>query len=109
MVAMDEWAQWHEKERETATRPMCATPAVSIGLPCARGCGLLVRARNEGDLLGAIRPRWRNESGSRIQTRQKTPTLVIHGMLDYRVPAAQGLIYYSTLKPRRAHAAGVVF
>lgn len=28
----------------------------------------------------------------------KTPTLVIHGALDYRVPDAQGLAYYSTLK-----------
>jgi dipeptidyl aminopeptidase/acylaminoacyl peptidase len=28
----------------------------------------------------------------------KTPTLVIHGALDYRVPDAQGLMYYSTLK-----------
>jgi dipeptidyl aminopeptidase/acylaminoacyl peptidase len=27
-----------------------------------------------------------------------TPTLVIHGQLDYRVPDAQGLAYYSTLK-----------
>jgi dipeptidyl aminopeptidase/acylaminoacyl peptidase len=28
----------------------------------------------------------------------KTPTLVIHGALDYRVPDQQGLAYYSTLK-----------
>ena len=28
----------------------------------------------------------------------KTPTLVIHGALDYRVPDAQGLAYYNTLK-----------
>jgi dipeptidyl aminopeptidase/acylaminoacyl peptidase len=28
----------------------------------------------------------------------KTPTLVIHGALDYRVPDAQGLAYYGTLK-----------
>ncbi|MBI3347840.1 MAG: S9 family peptidase [Burkholderiales bacterium] len=28
----------------------------------------------------------------------KTPTLVIHGQLDYRVPDAQGLAYYNTLK-----------
>ena len=27
-----------------------------------------------------------------------TPTLVIHGQLDYRVPDAQGLAYYNTLK-----------
>lgn len=30
----------------------------------------------------------------------KTPTLVIHGQLDYRVPDAQGLAYYNTLKAR---------
>jgi len=29
-----------------------------------------------------------------------TPTLVIHGQLDYRVPDAQGLAYYNTLKAR---------
>ncbi len=28
----------------------------------------------------------------------KTPTLVVHGLLDYRVPDAQGLAYYNTLK-----------
>lgn len=28
----------------------------------------------------------------------RTPTLVIHGQLDYRVPNAQGLAYYNTLK-----------
>ena len=30
----------------------------------------------------------------------KTPTLVIHGALDYRVPDQQGLAYYNTLKVR---------
>jgi dipeptidyl aminopeptidase/acylaminoacyl peptidase len=29
-----------------------------------------------------------------------TPTLVIHGALDYRVPDAQGLAYYNTLQAR---------
>ncbi len=28
----------------------------------------------------------------------KTPTLVIHGELDYRVPVSQGFQYYNTLK-----------
>jgi dipeptidyl aminopeptidase/acylaminoacyl peptidase len=32
--------------------------------------------------------------------RMHTPTLVIHGALDYRVPDAQGLAYYNTLKAR---------
>lgn len=30
----------------------------------------------------------------------RTPTLVIHGALDYRVPDQQGLAYYNTLKAR---------
>jgi dipeptidyl aminopeptidase/acylaminoacyl peptidase len=32
--------------------------------------------------------------------RMKTPTLVIHGLLDYRVPDSQGLAYYNTLKSK---------
>ncbi len=34
----------------------------------------------------------------------KTPTLVIHGALDYRVPDGQGLAYYNTLKARGVDA-----
>ena len=30
----------------------------------------------------------------------KTPTLVIHGLLDYRVPDGQGLAYYNSLKAK---------
>jgi dipeptidyl aminopeptidase/acylaminoacyl peptidase len=30
----------------------------------------------------------------------KTPTLVIHGLLDYRVPDSQGLAYYNALKAK---------
>ena len=33
-----------------------------------------------------------------------TPTLVIHGALDYRVPDGQGLAYYNTLKARSVDA-----
>jgi dipeptidyl aminopeptidase/acylaminoacyl peptidase len=33
-----------------------------------------------------------------------TPTLVIHGALDFRVPDAQGLAYYNTLKARGVDA-----
>jgi dipeptidyl aminopeptidase/acylaminoacyl peptidase len=32
--------------------------------------------------------------------RMKTPTLVMHGLLDYRVPDSQGLAYYNTLKAK---------
>nr|MDQ2736392.1 S9 family peptidase [Pseudomonadota bacterium] len=38
-----------------------------------------------------------------------TPTLVIHGALDYRVPDAQGLAYYNTLKARSIAARLVWF
>ena len=34
----------------------------------------------------------------------KTPTLVMHGAQDYRVPDAQGLAYYNTLKARGVDA-----
>jgi dipeptidyl aminopeptidase/acylaminoacyl peptidase len=38
-----------------------------------------------------------------------TPTLVIHGLLDYRVPDAQGLAYYNALKARQIPARLVFF
>jgi dipeptidyl aminopeptidase/acylaminoacyl peptidase len=38
-----------------------------------------------------------------------SPTLVIHGQLDYRVPDAQGLAYYSTLKAQNIDARLVWF
>jgi len=41
--------------------------------------------------------------------RFKTPTLVIHGELDYRVPATQALQYYNTLKARGISARLVYF
>jgi dipeptidyl aminopeptidase/acylaminoacyl peptidase len=34
----------------------------------------------------------------------QTPTLVIHGAMDYRVPDAQGLAYYNTLKAKGVDA-----
>ncbi|MBL8519088.1 MAG: S9 family peptidase [Betaproteobacteria bacterium] len=39
----------------------------------------------------------------------KTPTLVIHGALDYRVPVAQGMMYYSTLRVRGVPSRLVLF
>ena len=39
----------------------------------------------------------------------KTPTLVIHGLIDYRVPDAQGLAYYNTLKAKKVPARLVFF
>jgi dipeptidyl aminopeptidase/acylaminoacyl peptidase len=41
--------------------------------------------------------------------KYKTPTLVIHGELDYRVPATQALQYYNTLKARGIAARLVYF
>ena len=39
----------------------------------------------------------------------KTPTLVIHGELDYRVPATQGLQYFNSLKSKGVEARLVYF
>ena len=39
----------------------------------------------------------------------RTPTLVVHGALDYRVPDAQGLAYYNTLKSKGVDARLVWF
>ena len=39
----------------------------------------------------------------------KTPTLVIHGALDYRVPYQQGLAYYNTLRVLRVPSRLVFF
>jgi dipeptidyl aminopeptidase/acylaminoacyl peptidase len=39
----------------------------------------------------------------------KTPTLVIHGLLDYRVPDSQGLAYYNSLKAKGVPARLVFF
>ena len=41
---------------------------------------------------------------ARVRGAMQTPTLVIHGALDYRVPDAQGLAYYNTLKARGVDA-----
>jgi dipeptidyl aminopeptidase/acylaminoacyl peptidase len=41
--------------------------------------------------------------------RAKTPTLVIHGEQDYRVPATQALQYYDTLKAKNVPARLVYF
>lgn len=41
-----------------------------------------------------------SQSPSSFVAAMQTPTLVIHGALDYRVPDQQGLAYYNTLKAR---------
>jgi dipeptidyl aminopeptidase/acylaminoacyl peptidase len=45
-------------------------------------------------------PRIQAQSPHAYAKHMKTPTLVIHGALDYRVPDQQGLAYYNTLKAR---------
>jgi len=40
------------------------------------------------------------QSPSTFAGAMQTPTLVIHGALDYRVPDQQGLAYYNMLKAR---------
>ncbi|HNT40437.1 MAG TPA: S9 family peptidase [Rubrivivax sp.] len=42
----------------------------------------------------------RRQSAHASADTMATPTLVVHGALDYRVPDAQGLAYYNTLKAR---------
>ena len=44
-----------------------------------------------------------------LYQRAKTPTLVIHGELDYRIPATQALQYYDTLKAKGVPARLVYF
>ena len=60
---------------------------------------------------------WYWEDGKRVDAqnprarvaRMKTPTLVMHGLLDYRVPDSQGLAYYNTLKAKGVPARLVFF
>ena len=44
------------------------------------------------------------QSPSTFVAAMQTPTLVIHGALDYRVPDQQGLAYYNTLKAKGVDA-----
>jgi len=63
--------------------------------------------------LGA--PPWENlekvdrQSAQRFAANFKTPTLVLHGEKDYRVPVAQGLAYYNTLRQKGVPARLVYF
>jgi dipeptidyl aminopeptidase/acylaminoacyl peptidase len=49
-------------------------------------------------------PRVHAQSPHASAARMHTPTLVIHGALDYRVPDCNGLAYYNTLKARGVDA-----
>ncbi|MEO6748986.1 MAG: S9 family peptidase, partial [Casimicrobiaceae bacterium] len=54
-------------------------------------------------------PRVMAQSPHHYVKRATTPTLVVHGELDYRVPATQGLQYYNTLKAKDVPARLVYF
>jgi dipeptidyl aminopeptidase/acylaminoacyl peptidase len=45
-----------------------------------------------------------SQSPHAFAKNMQTPTLVVHGQLDYRVPDQQGLAYYNTLKARGVDA-----
>jgi dipeptidyl aminopeptidase/acylaminoacyl peptidase len=49
-------------------------------------------------------PQVAKQSPHAFAAAMSTPTLVIHGALDYRVPDAQGLAYYNTLKAKGVDA-----
>ncbi|MBX3602744.1 MAG: S9 family peptidase [Rubrivivax sp.] len=55
-------------------------------------------AKELGAWYWADPERIRAQSPHAFAGAMRTPTLVIHGALDYRVPDAQGLAYYNTLK-----------
>ncbi len=65
------------------------------------------------DELGAFHwddpARVMHQSPHHYVKRAKTPTLVIHGEQDYRVPATQALQYYDTLKAKKVPARLVWF
>ncbi len=54
-------------------------------------------------------PRVLAQSPHHYVKNAKTPTLVVHGELDYRVPAAQGLQYFNSLKAKDVPARLVYF
>ncbi len=53
---------------------------------------------------GTTWPRFTRRARTPSPPTMRTPTLVIHGALDYRVPDAQGLAYYNTLKAQGVDA-----
>ncbi|HEX3140821.1 MAG TPA: S9 family peptidase, partial [Rhizobacter sp.] len=54
-------------------------------------------------------PKIHAQSPHAFAKHMQTPTLVVHGALDYRVPDQQGLAYYNTLKARGVDARLVWF
>ncbi|HVE48150.1 MAG TPA: S9 family peptidase [Casimicrobiaceae bacterium] len=66
-------------------------------------------ARELGAFYWNDEARVRRQSPHHYVGEAKTPTLVVHGELDYRVPATQGLEYYDVLKARGVPARLVYF
>jgi len=54
-------------------------------------------------------PRVMRQSPHHYVKNARTPTLVVHGELDYRVPATQALQYYDTLKAKGVPARLIYF
>jgi dipeptidyl aminopeptidase/acylaminoacyl peptidase len=61
-------------------------------------------AKELGDWYWNDMARVQSQSPNTYADGMTTPTLVIHGALDFRVPDAQGLAYYNTLKARGVDA-----
>jgi dipeptidyl aminopeptidase/acylaminoacyl peptidase len=62
------------------------------------------RPRDLGALYWEDMPRVLAQSPASFAHRMHTPTLVIHGARDFRVPDCNGLAYYNTLKARGVDA-----
>ncbi len=62
------------------------------------------RPRDLGARYWEDRARVLSQSPASFAAAMQTPTLVIHGALDYRVPDCNGLAYYNTLKARGIEA-----
>jgi dipeptidyl aminopeptidase/acylaminoacyl peptidase len=61
-------------------------------------------ARELGAFYGDDDARVESQSPHASAACMRTPTLVVHGALDYRVPDAQGLAHYNTLKAQGVEA-----
>ncbi len=61
-------------------------------------------AREIGAFYWDDMPQVLRQSPHAFAGNMNTPTLVVHGAQDYRVPDAQGLAYYNTLKARGIEA-----
>jgi dipeptidyl aminopeptidase/acylaminoacyl peptidase len=62
------------------------------------------RPRDLGALYWQDLPKVMAQSPHAAAAQMSTPTLVVHGALDYRVPDCNGLAYYNTLKARGVDA-----